>query len=55
MKRPIDRPQETLFDLLTTDQRIGCVVDKDTPHEQGFLEKAVNTNLIDAIRQRQQN
>lgn len=54
MKRPMDRPQETLFDLLTTDQRIGCVADKDTPHEQGFLEKAVNTTLIDDICQRQQ-
>jgi len=54
MERKLDRPLETLFDLLTTEQRIACVPDKDTPHEKGFLENSVNGALFTKMCEEQQ-
>ena len=54
MERELDRPLETLFDLLTTEERVNCVKDKDVPHEEGFLAKSVSGDLISNICRRQQ-
>lgn len=53
-ERKMDRPLETLFDILTTEQRIACVPDKDTPHEKGFLENSVNGVLFTKMCEEQQ-
>ena len=53
-ERKMDRPLETLFDILTTEQRVACVPDKDTPHEQGFLEKSVDGNFVTYLCEQQQ-
>jgi len=54
MERELDRPLETLFDLLTTEERVHCVKDKDVPHEEGFLAKSVNGDFVSNICRRQQ-
>ncbi len=53
-ERKMDRPLETLFDILTIEQRINCVVDKDKPHVQGFLEKAVDGKFVTHLCEQQQ-
>ena len=53
-ERKMDRPLETLFDILTIEQRVNCVVDKDKPHVQGFLEQAVDGNFVTHLCEQQQ-
>jgi len=53
-ERKMDRPLETLFDVLTIAQRVNCVVDVNTPHEQGFLEKSVGGNFVTNLCEQQQ-
>ena len=53
MERKMDRPMETIFDLLTTEQRVACA-DKDVAHTQGFLEQSVQNNFITQICEEQQ-
>jgi len=54
MERKLDRPVETLFDLLTTEERIICVKDKDIPHEEGFLTKSVSGDFVTNVCRKQQ-
>ena len=53
MERKMDRPLETIFDLLTTEQRVACA-DKDIAHTQGFLEQSVQNNFVTQICEEQQ-
>jgi len=53
-ERKMDRPLETLFDILTIEQRVNCGVDKNTPHVQGFLEKSVGGNFVTHLCEQQQ-
>jgi len=50
----MDRPLETLFDILTTEQRVDCVATKDIPHEQGFLERTVTETFVTRLCEEQQ-
>lgn len=54
MERRMDRPTETIFDTLTTAERVDCITDKDTPHVQGFLEDSVNTPFVTKLCENQQ-
>jgi len=50
----MERKLETLFDILTTEQRVHCGLDKDKPHEQGFLERAVQERFVTRLCEEQQ-
>ena len=53
MERKMDRPLETIFDLLTTEQRVSCV-DKDVIHTEGFLEESVQGKFVTELCEEQQ-
>ena len=54
IERKMDRPIETMFDVLTTEQRIACVINKDNPHEKGFLERAITGPFVTNLCEEQQ-
>ena len=51
--RKMDRPLETIFDLLSIEQRVACA-DKDVLHTAGFLDKSVQGTFITQLCEEQQ-
>ena len=52
--RKMDRPLETIFDLLTIEQRVACVTDKDTVHTVGFVEQSISGEFATRLCEDQQ-